>query len=413
MKLSIIIPAYNAEKTIRKTLDSVVSQTFTDYECIVIADSCTDSTAAIARTYGDKVRVIEANVHNDGLGRNIGLDNSTGEWVLFIDADDWFLHEYVFQLLAERIENNTCDAICFDMVWKHIGVVSAISGRNNELFPHCTNKCWRRSFIGSTRFPNIKPDSDAGFHREIMKKEPKFDIWNMPMYYYNFLCEGSCSAGLNRTAEAAKRYWHIDAGPRKTQGIRFSIIIPTHNAEGHIRRTLESIKSQTFKNYEIIVICDGCTDRTEDIAREYTDKVYNVNYRHTGYTRDVGMREAQGEYVLFTDDDDWWLHEFAFEKLDKKLTEQNPDMLYFSFIYKGYNYINPEGGQYLPAFWNKVWKRQFLQGINCPYSENTYMADVEFQDLALSKEPKIVEWNMPLYYYNYLRPGSMTHKRGW
>lgn len=413
MKLTCIIPAYNAEVTIRKTLDSVVSQTFQDYECIVIADSCTDKTAEIAHSYGDKVKVIEANVRNDGLARNIGIENSTGEWILFIDADDWWLHEYVFEQLAKHTENNTCDAICFDIVWKHIGVVGAISGRNNEMFPHCTNKCWRRSFIGDTRFPNIKPDSDAGFHREIMKKEPKFDIWRMPMYYYNFLCEGSCSAGLNRTAQAAKRYWHIDTDIPKSSGIRFSVIIPTHNAEGHIRRTLESIKNQTYKNYEIIVVCDGCTDNTEDIAREYTDKVYNVNYRHTGYTRDIGMEAAQGEYVLFTDDDDWWLHEFAFEQIDRKLRETNPDILYFSFIYHKYEYISPVGGQYLPAFWNKCWRRDFMKSIKCSYSEDTYMADVEFQDTALAMNPKIVEWDMPLYYYDYMREGSMTSQRGW
>lgn len=207
MKFSVIIPAYNAENTIGKLLDSVVNQTFKDYECVVIADSCTDRTAEIARSYG--VKVIEVNVRNEGVGRNIGIDNTTGEWILFIDADDWWLHEYVFQQLSERTQNNTCDAICFDVVWKHIGVVHPISGRNGEYFPHCTNKCWRRTFIGNTRFPNIKPDSDAGFHREIMKKNPHFDVWDMPMYYYNFLRDGSYSATLGRTAQGAINWWRI------------------------------------------------------------------------------------------------------------------------------------------------------------------------------------------------------------
>lgn len=412
MKFSVIIPAFNAEATIRKTLDSIQSQTFKDYEVVVVADSCTDKTADIARSYG--FTVIEANVRNDGVGRNIGMENSTGEWILFIDADDWFLHEYVFELLAERTNGNKADAICFDMVWKHIGVIGAISGRNNQYFPHCTNKCWRRTFIGNTRFPNIKPDSDAGFHGLIMAKNPVFDVWNMPMYYYDFLRDGSFSASVGRTAEQAKRYWRIDDEDKVTSSnLRFSIIIPTHNAEGHIRKTLDSIKNQTFQNYELIVICDGCDDNTEKIAREYTDKVYNVDYRHTGYNRSCGIDKAQGDYILFTDDDDWWLHEFAFEQLDRKLKETKPDLLYFSFIFKGYKYINPEGGQYLPAFWNKCWRKEFIKGIKINYGEDTYMADVEFQDKALAKEPKIVEWNMPLYYYNYMRPGSMSDKRGW
>lgn len=416
MKFSVIVPAHNTEKYIARCLESIYSQTFKDFECVVIADSCTDSTAAIAREYG--AAVIETDVRNDGLSRNIGMENSTGDWILFIDSDDYWLHEYVFELLAERIDSVDADVHCFDMVWKHIGVVGAVSGRNKLLFPHCTNKCWRRTFIGNTRFPNRKPDSDAGFHELMMQKKPTLDIWNMPMYYYDFLRDESFSKTLGRTVEQTKAYWRIgmdeDDKPTSPDKLRFSVILPTHNAEGHIRKTLESIKNQSFQNFELIVICDGCTDNTEAIAREYTDKVYNVNFRHTGLGRNFALDKVQGEYILFTDDDDWWLHEFAFEQIDKKLKEDNPDILYFSFIFKGYKYINPEGGQYLPAFWNKVWRRGFIEKNKIRSNvEDTYMADVDFQEKALAEEPKIVEWNMPLYYYNYMRPGSMSHKRGW
>ena len=411
MKLSVIIPAYNAEKYIGRCLDSIYNQTHRNFECIVVCDSCTDNTAQIARSYG--ARVFEVNVRNDGLARNKGLEVCTGDYILFIDSDDYWIHEYVFELLDKRIKEVDADVICFDMVWKHIGVVGAISGRDGTMFPHCTNKCWKRTFIGNTRFPNIKPDSDASFHNMIMRKSPKFDIWRMPMYYYDFLRDGSFSSELKRTAEQAKQYWKIGSNIAEYDHTRFSIIIPAYNAEARIRRTLDSIKQQTFTNYEIIVVCDSCMDKTAEIAREYTDKVYNVDYRHTGHNRDYGRQFAQGDYILFTDDDDWWIHEFAFEQIDEKLRETNPDILYFSFVYRNYGYISPVGGNYLPAFWNKVWKREFIKDIKCEYGDDTYMADVEFQDIALAKHPKITEWDMPLYYYDYMRPGSMTDKRGW
>lgn len=207
MKLSCIVPAHNEEQNIGKCLDSIYSQTFKDFDCVVIADSCEDKTAEIARSYGAKV--IEADVHNECLGRNIGIENSAGDWILFIDADDWWLHEYVFQQLADRIKGTTADVIAFDMVWKHIGVIGPISGRNNEYFPHCTNKCWRRSFIGDTRFLDVKPDGDATFHKLIMQKNPKIDVWDMPMYYYNFLRKGSWSDSLGRTAQGAINWWGI------------------------------------------------------------------------------------------------------------------------------------------------------------------------------------------------------------
>lgn len=411
MKFSVIIPAYNAAKHITRCLDSVYSQTFKDFECIVVADSCTDDTAEIARCYG--ARVFEVNVRNDGLSRNVGLDNCKGDWVLFIDSDDYWIHEYVFEQLANRIDEVYANVICFGMVWKHIGVVGGVSGRNNALFPHCTNKCWKRSFIGDTRFPDIKPDSDAGFHTKMMQKNPKFDIWDMPMYYYDFLRDDSYSKSIGRTAEQAKGYWCIGSNNTQQSSLRFSVIIPAHNAANHIKKTLDSINNQTFQNFELIVVCDACTDSTVKIARQYTDKVLEVNYHNPNFARNEGMDVAVGDYVLFTDDDDWWLHEFAFAQLEQKLKEENPDILYFSFVYKNYGYISPVGGRYLPAFWNKCWKREFIKDMRCEPLEDMYMGDVEFQDAALVKNPRIVEWDMPLYYYDYMRPGSMTDKRGW
>ena len=194
--------------------------------------------------------------------------------------------------------------------------------------------------------------------------------------------------------------------------MRFSIVIPAYNAENHIRKCLDSVKQQTFTDYELIVICDSCTDNTEQIAKEYGAITRSVEFHHSGYTRNVGISLAQGEYVLFMDDDDWWLHEYVFELMDKKLREtDSPDILFFSFIFKGVKYHNPQGGEYLPAFWNKIWKNSFIKNIKVE-GEDAYEGDVEFQEKALQNNPKIVEWDMPMYYYNYMRKGSMSDKRG-
>ena len=207
MTFSVIVPAHNEEPRIGKCLESIYSQSYKNFECVVVCDACTDKTKEVAESYG--ARVIECECHNEGLARNIGIENTTGDWILFIDADDFWLHEFVFQQLADRIVNNKADAICFDMVWKHIGVVGSVSGRGGALFPHCTNKCWRRRFLENFRFPDIHPDSDYYLHQEIIKHNPKWDIWRMPMYYYNFLREGSQSAELGRTAQDAIRVWGI------------------------------------------------------------------------------------------------------------------------------------------------------------------------------------------------------------
>ena len=82
-----------------------------------------------------------------------------------------------------------------------------------------------------------------------------------------------------------------------------SIIIPAHNEEKYIEKTLKSITNSTYKNYEIIVICDSCTDKTEQIARKYTNKVYKTNYRNTSKNRNLGAKKAKSNYLIFIDAD--------------------------------------------------------------------------------------------------------------
>lgn len=89
---SIIIPAYNSEKTIRKCLDSVVSQTVRDFEVIVVNDGSTDGTQEICEWYEATYSCIKLlNKSNGGVSsaRNAGLDLASGSWITFVDSDDW------------------------------------------------------------------------------------------------------------------------------------------------------------------------------------------------------------------------------------------------------------------------------------------------------------------------------------
>ena len=65
----------------------------------------------------------------------------------------------------------------------------------------------------------------------------------------------------------------------------FSVIVPAHNAEDRMRRGLDTIRGQTFRDFELIIVCDDCQDRTAEIAREYTDRVYEVGWHSCGKTR--------------------------------------------------------------------------------------------------------------------------------
>lgn len=186
---------------------------------------------------------------------------------------------------------------------------------------------------------------------------------------------------------------------------KFSIILPVHNAADFMRKALDSIQAQTFKDYELIVICDACTDNSAEIAREYTDQVLEVNYGCSGPPRTEGLDVATGEYVLFMDDDDWWLHEFVLEQIDGALEDY--DLLCFAFIWKGRGYTSPwrQHGWFWPAVWNKCWRREAIGDTRFP---SDYPDDLLFHNKMMEKFLTIKRWEMPMYYYNYWREGSIS-----
>lgn len=96
--ISIIIPVYNAEKYLRRCIESVLSQSFTDFELILVDDGSKDSSPQICDEYvakDDRVRVIHKENGGVSAARNDGLDIAKGEYVTFIDSDDWVKKEYL------------------------------------------------------------------------------------------------------------------------------------------------------------------------------------------------------------------------------------------------------------------------------------------------------------------------------
>lgn len=89
--ISIIIPVYNTEAFLAKTVDSILSQRFTDYELLLIDDGSKDSSGEICDRYANldqRIRVFHTQNNGAAAARNIGLDHATGEWVYFVDSDD-------------------------------------------------------------------------------------------------------------------------------------------------------------------------------------------------------------------------------------------------------------------------------------------------------------------------------------
>ena len=189
----------------------------------------------------------------------------------------------------------------------------------------------------------------------------------------------------------------------------FSVIMPSHNGADRIRKALNSVQQQSYKNYELIVICDACNDDTESIAREYTSIVLNVDCHRDGLSRNAGLDIARGKWILFLDDDDWFLHEYVFWQAYEKLKRCDADMLNYSFIWKDKQYRTQNEDNIFTGTTGHIWRRSFIGDTR--FGDALYGSDNDFCHALLDKRPKAVFWDMPLYYYNYLREGSLSWMR--
>ena len=189
----------------------------------------------------------------------------------------------------------------------------------------------------------------------------------------------------------------------------FSVIVPEHNSADFMRRGLESIRNQTFKDYELIIVCDSCTDRTAEIAREYTEKVYEISAGRCAAARNTGLDVAEGEWILFMDDDDWWSDEMAFRRIAQRILDERGafDVLAFGFYWQniGYRYNSPQ--RLYTAVWNKAWKKEFIDRIGARFPDWAHSDDEGFSRLTHHRA-RIRYMDESLYYYNFMREGSLT-----
>lgn len=97
--ISVVIPLYNKERFVAATLDSVLGQTFTDFEVIVIDDGSTDDSAHIVQGYSDpRVSYVKTEHQGVSTARNLGIKKAQYDWIAFLDADDWWAPEFLAEM---------------------------------------------------------------------------------------------------------------------------------------------------------------------------------------------------------------------------------------------------------------------------------------------------------------------------
>lgn len=210
-----------------------------------------------------------------------------------------------------------------------------------------------------------------------------------------------------------------------------SVIIPVYNVEKYLERCLNSVINQTYQNLEIIIINDGSTDSSQEIIDRFVKmdsriKVYKQINKGLSEARNLGIFESRGEYIFFTDSDDW-LEIDAIDYLIKKLKKYNADIAVGginrtnSKKEKKYNVVISEnllsqkeyakkyfkiGTQRIEYYvWNKLYKRSVIEGIKFP--SGFYAEDVPTTFQYILKSQRIFLSNKIVYNY-YINNNGLT-----
>ena len=272
--VSVVVPIYNVETLLRRALDSILSQTCKDWEAILVDDGSTDSSGRIAEEYAEsdrRVQVIHKANGGQSEARNVGLQHARGEFLLFLDADD-FLHPQLMELCLQAMLRDNCDLACFtyDRVYRTIALVKQFLHLDapkphykfyeqppcvvtDNIFSHATEyscptdidsrwavkhcQVWRCMYktyaVRDIQFiPGIIYE-DFPWWSEVLLRVRRCTILNLPLYFYcpnrksDILSsdETRKTESLKQAIEAAKRLY-VNAPEDKRKAWEKNFLVP-------------------------------------------------------------------------------------------------------------------------------------------------------------------------------------------
>ncbi len=204
-EVSVIIPVYRVEPYLCRCLDSVLAQSFTDFELILVDDGSPDNCGAICNAYAqqdNRVHVIHQKNGGPAAARNTGIDwavsHSDSEWIAFIDSDDWVHPDYLAYLYRAVQENDVKVSVCdfqrvnerkegFDSVDYHVSIVPW----EDYIFDvYLWNKLYSKELLYEHRLPSGKSFEDEYFTYKLVSQHAKLAHVNCNLYYYYYNIEG-------------------------------------------------------------------------------------------------------------------------------------------------------------------------------------------------------------------------------
>ena len=435
--ISVILYVYNVENYLHVCLNSVLNQTYQDFEIICVDDASTDSSLEILEYFTKKdsrIKIIKQDFNQGpGHSRNCGLNVANGKYFFFLDGGDW-IDFNTFEVLVKKADENNLDLLFFNEInfhgETHEFLISNtlndefITKYENKVFNHFDldkkdlfnlsnifwNKLYRKSFLDDNNIhfynENLTYENIPFYYNVIISadrislincrfynyrknefllgksnNEKIFDIfsiyWNVldvfiknkQIYqYYKRVLLNYIFSNLEMkydliNDELKERffietqglfcnfikyydlYWDLienvdskilnkfsfeDIVEKINNPPKLSIIVPVFNTEDYLPNVLESIVNQSIglENIEVLLIDDCSTDKSWSIIEEYSKKYESIigihlleNSQSPSKPRNIGVRNASSDYIIFQDSDDGftedackWLHDVIVEE---------------------------------------------------------------------------------------------------
>lgn len=203
-KISVIVPAYKVEAYLDRCVQSILNQSFTDFELILIDDGSPDNCPAMCDEYAKQdERVVVLHQQNSGLSaaRNAGIDwafaNSDSEWLTFIDSDDWIHEEYLECLYRAAVDNQVAISVCgferTEEINPHVNKIDGTSilwSSEDFYVTHSTNavvawgKLYQKKLFRNIRYPVGKIHEDEFTTHRLLFQCPRIIVVHYALYYY-------------------------------------------------------------------------------------------------------------------------------------------------------------------------------------------------------------------------------------
>lgn len=410
---SIIIPTHNGEERISHAIASIKCQSFKDWEVIFVLDNCTDDTATaitnmwIDEHQPDNVRAVSVNENRDGLARNAGLDIAQGEWILFMDDDDHFMHEYCLEQIADaiRLHGRDVDTIDFDFLWKGQGIKTP---SDMERFVMAWCRAWKRSFIGNDRFNDLPYGSDKDFFVRKIQDNPDVRIYDLHsvIYYYNYMREGSLS-------------WN------EKQHKLLDIVVTHYNEPWNVCKPffdmLSLQRNVDFSQISVILVQDlnGIRLDWPELLHDYPYHVQVITSQDNSHPRNDGFSAGNADWVMFCDIDDMFADVCSLRMILDQFPVHDYDMIWMKCINEqrwnaSTTMLNRVDETNLSSVVGKIYRRQFLQEKNITFSSfQPLYADYIFNSIVSAEtQPfRIVSLSTDFYVYcKTYRPDGRSHR---